>query len=170
MSAHEFRNEGRTEITGDRESEATRTADAGAASADSTLSAAGAPDGKRAVVRQQGIRYLLVGGTSALLDLGGFQLLYTLIGWPLAVSSVTSIVVSTAYNFLMNRTATFQSTSNPVRSLVLYLFLLAVNTAFTTVCISLLVGVGVHSALAKVFTMLCTTTWNFVLYRKVVFV
>lgn len=122
-----------------------------------------------ATIKQQGLSYLLVGGLSALIDLGGFQLLYTFLHCPLAVSSVTSIVVSTAFNFLMNRNATFKSTSNPVRSLLLYLVLLCANTVFTTVCISLLVQVGIHSALAKVFTMVCTTAWNFVLYRKVIF-
>ena len=120
-------------------------------------------------IKQQGLSYLLVGGLSAAIDLGGFQLLYTLFHWPLAVSSVTSIVVSTAFNFLMNRNATFKSTSNPVRSLLLYLVLLCANTAFTTICISLLVQVGIHSAIAKLFTMACTTAWNFVLYRKIVF-
>lgn len=120
-------------------------------------------------IKQQGLSYLLVGGLSAAIDLGGFQLLYTLLHWPLAVSSVTSIVVSTAFNFLMNRNATFKSTSNPARSLLLYLVLLCANTVFTTVCISLLVQLGIHSALAKVFTMTCTTMWNFVLYRKIIF-
>lgn len=98
-----------------------------------------------------------------------FQLLYYLAGWSVAVANVTAVATATVCNFLLNRGFTFQSTSNPVRSAVLYGVLFAFNTCFSTVVISLLVGQGIDATLAKLATMVCIVCWNYVLYRKVVF-
>ena len=116
----------------------------------------------------QGIRYLLIGGGSALIDVGLFQFLY-MFGLGPIPANVTSVLVSTVFNFLMNRNVTFKSAANPVRSAVLYLLLLAFNTCFTSWTISMLIGLGWHSLIAKVAALVCTTMWNFVLYRKVIF-
>ena len=85
------------------------------------------------------------------------------------MANVTAVVVSTVFNFLVNRNVTFKSTSNPLRSLVLYLILFALNTTFSTVAISLLAAHGVYPLVAKVCTMACIVLWNFVLYKKVIF-
>jgi len=116
----------------------------------------------------QGIRYLFVGGGSALIDIGLFQALY-MFGVGAIPANVTSLLISTIFNFLMNRNVTFKSAANPVRSMVLYLLLLAFNMCFSSAVISLMIGSGLHSLLAKLIALACTTSWNFVLYRKVVF-
>ena len=82
-------------------------------------------------VTGQGFRYLLVGGSSAAIDFGLFQVLYLVFGVSPVISNLVSVGVSTVFNFLVNRSFTFKSTSNPVRSLVLYLLLFAANTAFS---------------------------------------
>ena len=69
----------------------------------------------------------------------------------------------------MNRCSAFKSSANPARSLMLYLVLFAFNTTFSTLAITWLVGLGIHSAVAKLMTMVCIVMWNFVLYRKVIF-
>ena len=117
----------------------------------------------------QGIKYLLVGGTSALIEYGGFQLLFLLAGWNVAASNITATVAATVFNFASNRSFTFNSTARPVRSAVLYLVLFCCNTAFSTVVVDVLVGAGLSSLIAKLIPMACVTCWNFVLYRKVVF-
>lgn len=116
----------------------------------------------------QGIRYLLVGGGSAAIDVGLFQALYSF-GVEAALANVVSLSISTVFNFLMNRNVTFKSAANPVRSVVAYLLLLAFNMAFSSFAITALIGFGWHSLLAKLVALACTTSWNFVLYRKVVF-
>ena len=113
--------------------------------------------------------YLLAGGGSALLELVLFQGLYQLAGLPIEPSNVIAVVTATALNFLVNRNVTFKSTSNPVRSLALYVLLFAFNTTFSTLAIRALVDVGWPSLVAKLATMVCIVLWNFVLYRKVVF-
>lgn len=119
---------------------------------------------------RQGIAYVLVGGGTALLELGLFQVLFELLKLPLAVSNVSATVVATAVNFLLNRNVTFKSTSNPVRSLVLYIVLFGANMAISTLMIGVLVGLGIPSAVAKLIMQACVVVWNFVLYRKIIFV
>ena len=110
-----------------------------------------------------------VGCTSSLIDIVLFQVLYALAGFPVYIANPASLTVATVYNFLMNRNVTFKSTSNPVRSLVLYALLFVFNTCFTTWFIGFLIGFNVHSLLAKLLAIFCTTAWNFILFRKVIF-
>ena len=117
----------------------------------------------------QAIKYLMVGGSSAAIELVLFQLLSAAFAVPLAAANVTAVVVSTVFSFLVNRNVTFKSTSNPLRSLVLYLLLFALNTTFSTVVISLLAVQGVYPLVVKVCTMACIVLWNFVLYKKIIF-
>lgn len=118
---------------------------------------------------KQGIAYLAVGGGTALLELGLFQLLYKLVEVPLGASNVIATIIATATNFLLNRNVTFKSTSNPMRSLVLYCLLFLANTTISTMAIKALVGAGVMSAIAKVIMQCCVVVWNFFLYRLVIF-
>lgn len=129
-----------------------------------------ARDERDASILRQGVKYVLVGGGSALLELGLFQVLYEIVGLALAPSNVTATVVATAANFLLNRTVTFNSTSNPARSVALYITLFVCNTLLSTFVISALVGQGIPSAVAKVCMQCAVVVWNFVLYRKVIFV
>lgn len=115
------------------------------------------------------VRYAFVGGASAAFELVVFQVLYALAGMGIAPSNIIALVASTAVNFTMNRSLAFKSSANPTRSLVLYLVLFAFNTTFSTLAITWLVSLGLHSAVAKLMTMVCIVMWNFVLYRKVIF-
>lgn len=124
---------------------------------------------KRARAEKQGIAYLAVGAGTALFELAFFQLLYKLFHCPLGISNIIATVVATASNFLLNRSVTFKSTSNPLRSLVLYCLLFLANTAISTVAIEALVAKGVMSAIAKLVMQCCVVVWNFFLYRLVIF-
>lgn len=117
----------------------------------------------------QGFRYLLVGGSTALLELGLFQLFSTIFGLPIAPSNIAAVILATACNFALNRNFTFNSSSNPLRSLVLYCLLFGFNLAFSTQTIIFLTDKGMNSAIAKLITQACVTCWNFVLYRTVIF-
>lgn len=120
-------------------------------------------------MKRQGLWYLFVGGSSALIEFVLFQVLYSLFHMGVAPANVVAVVVATVFNFLMNRTVTFKSTSNPVRSLILYLVLFAVNLALSTWAITAMISVGVHSAVAKIITQVAIATWNFFIYRALIF-
>ena len=116
-----------------------------------------------------GVKYLFVGGMSALIELILFWVLLNAAGIPIVVANVVAVVCSTIFNFLMNRHFPFSNASNPVRSAVLYLLLFVFTTCFTSFCIAYLVDVlGIHALIAKLGTMACVVMWNYVLYKKVV--
>lgn len=119
---------------------------------------------------RQIIVYLAVGGGTALLELALFELLYEVLRLDVAPSNVTAVLIATATNFILNGKVTFGGSHNIVRSVVLYMLLFLFNLCFTTWAIGALVGLGIHSAAAKIMTQICVTIWNYVLYRKVVFV
>ena len=119
--------------------------------------------------KASGLLYLVVGGSTALLELVLFQALYALASWSIPAANVTAVVVATATNFALNRNVTFKSTANPLLSLVKYLVLFAFNTAFSTIAISLFSSMGAPAVAVKLATMACIVIWNFFLYRNVVF-
>lgn len=123
---------------------------------------------RRVSVAKQGMGYLVVGGVSAAIELGLFQILI-LLSVSIPVSNVVAVVVSTVFNFAVNKNVTFKSTSNILRSAVLYVLLLLFNTALSTIVISLLSSSGWAPILAKALMMCVIISWNFVIYRKVIF-
>lgn len=120
-------------------------------------------------MQKQLIKYLIVGGSSAALELLLFTFLRKVTGLSITISNVTAAVTATAFNFLVNRGWSFKSASNFTRSVILYLILFFLNTVFSTNAIAFMVSLGVFDVLAKLITMGMITMWNFVLYRHVIF-
>ena len=118
---------------------------------------------------RQVILYLLVGGGTALFELGAFEILYAFAGLDVSLSNVIAVFLATALNFALNGTVTFRSSSNLARSVVLYVVLFAFNTTFSTLAITQLTILGFPAVLAKLGTMGCIVAWNFMLYKKVGF-
>lgn len=120
-------------------------------------------------IQKQFLKYLIVGGSSAALELLLFTFLRKAAGFSITISNVTAAVTSTVFNFLVNRGWSFKAASNFIRSVILYLILFFLNTVFSTNAIAFMVSLGVFDVLAKLITMGMITMWNFVLYRRVVF-
>jgi putative flippase GtrA len=118
---------------------------------------------------QKGFRYLLVGGASALIELLLFSGIYYLFGQNAPISNIIAVIVATCFNFLTNRTFAFKSSNNFARSLILYVSLFCLNLIFTTLVTTMLIHYGLLPLLAKLLTMGCVVSWNFVLYNKVIF-
>lgn len=123
---------------------------------------------KEAVIRTA--KYLFAGGSSALIELLIFQSLCSLLHDSVVVANLIAIACSTVYNFAFNRNVTFKSSSNVVRSGVLYCLLLLFNSAFSTCFIAVASGMGLLPIVAKIISMCCTVCWNYVIYRKVIFI
>lgn len=115
------------------------------------------------------VKYLFVGGSSALLELLLFQAFYALFGWQIVVANICAVVIATIYNFLLNRSWAFGKNDKSIRSVLLYLLLFAFNMTFSSSVISLLVSHGRSSVIAKIFTQACIVLWNYVLYKRVIF-
>ncbi|MEL1134307.1 GtrA family protein [Desulfitobacterium sp. THU1] len=111
-----------------------------------------------------------MGGSTALLELLIFLGLRRVMEFDVVPANILAVGIATGVNFLMNRNWSFRSNTRVSRSLLLYITLILFNMVFTTWMITLLVSWGVIDFWAKFFMMGAATVWNFLLYRKVVFV
>ncbi|MDP4178851.1 MAG: GtrA family protein [Bacillota bacterium] len=118
---------------------------------------------------KQFIKYILVGGSTAAVELLLYTLFRRILGINLNLSNISAVIIATLLNFIINRGWSFKSSSNFIRSLILYIILFCLNTTFSTNAISFMVKYGMIDIVAKVITMCMITAWNFVLYRKIVF-
>ncbi|MDR2108633.1 MAG: GtrA family protein [Coriobacteriales bacterium] len=123
----------------------------------------------RDTTARQGGRYLLVGFSSAAIELVSFALLHEGLSVATLFANPVALTLSTLFNFILSRTWTFRSVSSLPRSVVLYLLLFCFNQVFSTGMVIFLESVGVYSLIAKMITMGCVVLWNFFLYRKVIF-
>ena len=128
-------------------------------------------------LRAQLVRFVLIGGLAALVDLGVYQLLLLLDAWaPLAKG--ISFILGTTTAYLLNRRFTFASSSGGsgrfVGFLVLYGSTFVVNVGVASLVLHLLgaptVGTPAVPALIAWFVaQACATTINFIVMRTVIF-
>ena len=119
--------------------------------------------------QKQFIKYLIIGGSTAIFELILYAFLRKVIDFDLALSNVTAVAIATLLNFMLNKGVAFKGSSNFIRSLILYIILFCLNTIFSTYAITIMVQYGVLDILAKLITMALITAWNFILYRRVIF-
>ena len=58
------------------------------------------------------IKFVLVGGTNFLLDLGIYTLLTNVLGWNQIVANIISVTISMIFSFYMNYTFVWRSQKN----------------------------------------------------------
>lgn len=114
------------------------------------------------------IKYIIIGGTSALCELLLFTTLQVL-GIGIFISNISSVIIATIINYLLNKFWAFKSKKGSVKSLVLYIALFSFNITFSSQFIIFLSNTGVKSIVAKFISMILITCWNFILYKKIVF-
>lgn len=124
----------------------------------------------RTALLKQGAKYLTVGVASAAVELLFFSLFYYVLGLSVGFASPASLVLSTVLNFLLSSSWSFKGSTNMKRSALLYTILFVFNTCFSSMASTWIVGMGAPALLAKLITMACIVLWNFVLYRKVIFI
>lgn len=113
------------------------------------------------------IKYLVVGGSTALLELALFTLFSN--GVDLPIANVVAVCISTVCNYILNKVWSFNSREWTAKSVALYLLLFTFNTVFSSWFITTMAALGWPPVGAKVLSMACIVTWNYVLYRNVVF-
>ena len=126
-------------------------------------------DTQKDIIRQWA-KYLAVGIASAGVELLFFSLFYYIVGLPVGFSSPASLVLSTVLNFILSSSWSFKGSTNMKRSAFLYAILFAFNTFFSSMASTWLVSIQTPALLAKIITMACIVLWNFVLYKKVIFI
>lgn len=126
----------------------------------------------RRLLSHQLLRYILVGGTAFVIEIA----LIILMTAVLTISPVLSVAIAfwfgLSITFIMQKLLTFQNTEHTAKKVgfqaTTYLLLVAINYGFTLFFVWLfepLIGVVIARSIALVIT----TTWNYVLYSKVIF-
>lgn len=118
----------------------------------------------------QMIRYVITGLSSAVIE---FTLLYIfrdMAGLPVIAANSAALSIVFWFNFLMNRYWSFKSRMKLRKQLVMYLFLFLFNLPASDVIMYLLIEkLSMHYLVAKVFSIGAMVSWNFVLYKKVIY-
>lgn len=115
-------------------------------------------------------RYLFVGGSSFVLDLGILTLLYKMLGLNITIATSVAFWLAVIYNFILTRSWTFsvREKEQLKKHAVLYVCLLTANYLITTIFM-LLTNNILYYALAKTIIVIVQTFWNYPIYKYLIF-
>lgn len=117
------------------------------------------------------VRYLLVGGSTFVIDFGILFTLHGKLGFGIAVSTSVSYWVSIIYNFILNRYWTFDAREKESlqRHITTYLVLLIINYIFAVTFVSF-ASTHINYIIAKAIAVLFQMIWTYPVYKKYIFV
>jgi putative flippase GtrA len=116
------------------------------------------------------VRYLFVGGSTFVIDLGLLILLHGKLGVWLPLATAAAYCVSIVYNFCLNRWWTFSTSENKSlgEHIIPYVILLGCNLLFTVLFVSAMSHL-INYALAKTLSVAIQTSWTYFCYKHFVF-
>lgn len=115
-------------------------------------------------------RYLITGFSSAAIEMTLLFVLKDYAGLNTIMANSIALSIVFWFNFLMNRFFSFKSTGNLKRQILMYGILFVFNLGASDLIMHLLTAsLNMHHMLAKVFAIGAVVSWNFVLYRKVIY-
>lgn len=122
------------------------------------------------VIDDSRVRYVVVGGSSALFELLSFIGLFAAFGQVL-FANVVSFMVGFFYSFIFHKVWSFTGSKDKKHSsqLVLYGLLALVNIIVTTVIIEIMIVGGIDPGLAKFICMGMVVIWNYIILNKIIF-
>ncbi|MBC5584289.1 GtrA family protein [Eggerthella guodeyinii] len=112
-------------------------------------------------------KYVGVSASQTVVELAVFALLGLVLDRQIA--NAAAIACSATYQFLMNRSVTFKSSSSMGRSVALFVLLWLWNLAFSSFVLAHAPALGVDPLLAKLGCMACQGVWGWLLSRYVIF-
>lgn len=120
--------------------------------------------------KKQFIRYLITGVSSFVIEYFLFFLLFKVLSIYELVANTVVITIVFWFNFLMNRHWSFQSKEKLGRQLLMYLALFMFNAVISNLFIYTGVTIlEISPLISKVLIMCLIVTWNFVIYKKVIY-
>jgi putative flippase GtrA len=122
------------------------------------------------ITRSSGFKFLIVGGTSVVVDAGLLWVLHGVLGMWLEPATALAFLAGFVVNFGLNRQWAFASTGRLRHQFAKYLALVAVNLLITVVLVKALTTVGVMYLVAKVLTTAVLSTVNYFISRKWIFI
>lgn len=119
---------------------------------------------------QQASRYLITGFSSAAIEFLLLYLFRDVAGYTIILSNSFALAIVFWFNFFMNRKWSFKSTMKLGKQLPMYLILFVFNLGASDLIMYLLTDrLSMQYLLAKVFAIGAVVSWNFILYKKVIY-
>ncbi|PLX28563.1 hypothetical protein C0581_01495 [Candidatus Parcubacteria bacterium] len=117
-------------------------------------------------VRDQLIKYFIVGFSGVFLDVGFLALFSKVFGWNPTISVVLSQIIALIYNFLLNKYWSFANKEMPHQQIVRYSILAGANAIFATGVMYIFNELlGFEELLVRLGTIALSVSWNFFLYK-----
>lgn len=120
--------------------------------------------------RHHFVRYIIVGGTTFLIDFGLLFLLHGQLELNLAASTSVAYWVSILYNFVLNRYWTFDAGERKslARHVTTYFILLIINYLFAVIFVTF-VGIIINYIIAKAIAVVIQMSWTYPIYKRYIF-
>ena len=116
------------------------------------------------------VRYLITGFSSAAIELSLLYIFRDIVKLSVIGANSIALTIVFWFNFLMNRHWSFKSKSSLKRQLMMYAVLFVFNLGASDLIMYVLVMLlGIQYLLAKVIAIGAVVTWNFILYKKVIY-
>ena len=117
--------------------------------------------------------YAIVGGASAVIDTGLLLFSLKIVHTNLFIATAVGFMSGLVVNFILNKLWSFKSKAAGFRKtqkeVMLYAVLVCFNLGFTYITVSFLTRLGFNIVVAKLSTIIITTSWNYIIYKKVIF-
>jgi putative flippase GtrA len=118
----------------------------------------------------QFVKYGITGSTTVLIDMVILYILTDFFGFWYMSSATISTTTAVVFNFLINRNWSFRSNGYMRRQMTKYLLLLGFNYLYSIFGLYFLVEVfGIYYLIAKVIIAMTMVSWNFALFRYVIY-
>lgn len=118
------------------------------------------------------IRYILVGGTSFVIEIGVIFVLAKTLGLNSILSVSIAFWFGFVVSFLLQKLVTFKDGSRSVKKVlkqtIMYGSLVLLNYLFTIAFVWLFENI-LGLIIARTIALIITTGWNFVIYQKIIF-
>lgn len=115
-------------------------------------------------------RYLVTGFSTAALEISLLWFFKSILRFDEIMANTFALTIVFWFNFLLNRLWSFQSKEKLSRQLMVYGPLFLFNLGASNLMMYYAVKViGIHFLIAKVIAIGVIVTWNFIIYKKVIF-
>lgn len=116
------------------------------------------------------IRYIIVGLTTVLVDIGLLYILASLLHVEVYIAATISFWTSLVYNFLLSKLWTFNVRQHTTYQLIGYGLLITCNYFVGLALIAVAKDLHEPYLAGKLLALIVTTVWNYLLYKYVIFV
>ncbi len=119
------------------------------------------------------VRFLLGGSVTVLCEYVVFYILYVFLKWNLLLANSLSFGVGLGVSFMFNRLWAFKKDTYQRKGhhqAILYAALAVTNLVLNNVIVGSLKSAGLDPRIGKFIAIVFIAAWNYVIYRKIIFV